>query len=140
MKLSKNFYLQEFVTPDLYKKWKDKSIIFIDDRLIHIAQFIRDRFNKPMTINNWNNDGSFRYRGYRPYNCRVGAHHSQHKYGRAIDFTISRMTIAEIHEDIKANKELYYEQGVRVIESIELAPTWMHIDCRFTNHDQILWF
>ena len=66
MKLSKNFYLQEFVTPDLYKKWKDKSIIFIDDRLIHIAQFIRDRFNKPMTINNWNNDGSFRYRGYRP--------------------------------------------------------------------------
>lgn len=140
MKTTKNFYLQEFVTPNLYKKWKNKSVIFVDERIIYLAQWIRDRFGKPMTINNWHSGGKYKYRGYRPHNCRVGAKNSQHKSGRGLDFTIVGLSIKEIHEDIKANKELYYEQGVRVIESIELAPTWMHIDCRFTNHYQILWF
>lgn len=141
MRLTDNFYLQEFVTPYLYKKWKDKSVIFVDERIIYLAQWIRDRFGKPMTINNWHSGGKFQYRGVRPANCSVGASKSQHKFGRAIDFTIVGFCGKEIQRDIRNNQREYYNYGLRAVESIEKAPTWMHLDCRTTFTDfQISWF
>lgn len=141
MSLTKNFYLQEFVTPYLYKKWKDRSVIFVDERMIYLAQWIRDRFGKPMTINNWHSGGKFKYRGWRPPYCKVGSRYSQHKAGRGLDVSIVGISIKEIHEDIKDNQRLYYNYGLRVVESMEKAPTWMHLDCRTTFTDyQILWF
>ena len=141
MKLTENFYLQEFVTPYLYKKWKERSVIFVDERMIYLAQWIRDRFGKPMTINNWHSGGKFKYRGVRPANCSIGASKSQHKYGRAIDFHVIGISEKEIHEDIKDNQREYYNYGLRAVESIEKAPVWMHLDCRTTFTDfQISWF
>jgi len=47
MKVSANFYLQEFIDPDTYKRFGASSIWFIDRKIINLAQFIRERLGKP---------------------------------------------------------------------------------------------
>tara|TARA_R110000824_G_scaffold55959_1_gene153632 strand:+ start:541 stop:966 length:426 start_codon:yes stop_codon:yes gene_type:complete len=128
-KLTENFYLQEFVTKDLYKKWKERAYIFVDERIIYLAQYIRSRYDKPMTINNWiSSSEGFNYRGWRPANCSVGSKFSQHKSGRAIDFNVSGMSPEEIYKDIMDNEAHFYDYGLRSI--IKDTETYTHIDCR----------
>ena len=57
MKVSKNFILQEFVPKGMYEKYGDSCIWFIDNRIIEVAQFFRDRYGKPITINDWHKGG-----------------------------------------------------------------------------------
>ena len=140
MKVSKNFVIQEFVTPKMYKDLGDKAIILIDERIIQLAQYVRDRFKKSVTVNNWYYGGEYKYRGVRPYNCKVGAKYSQHKYGRAFDFTVEGISIKELHKDINKNQKEYFANHLRAVESIHKADTWMHFDVRFSNLNDIFWF
>ena len=138
--LSRNFKIYEFVTPHIYEKLYQYAFTQIDERVIHLAQFVRDRFRAPVTVNNWIEGGDFQYRGVRPYNCPIGAKYSQHKFGRAFDFTIYRTTIEEIHEDIKKNAKLYYDNHLRAVEKMDKADTWMHFDVRPSRSNEIFWF
>ncbi|MFA6128775.1 MAG: D-Ala-D-Ala carboxypeptidase family metallohydrolase [Bacteroidales bacterium] len=136
MKVSKDFSLAEFVPPDIYEHFVDKSIWFIDPKIVQMAQFIRDRFGKPITINNYLTGGSYQYSAFRDSACTIGATNSQHRHGRAIDFRIQGMSPMEIRADIIKNFELYRASGLTAIEGG--TPTWTHIDCRFTNQDTLL--
>ena len=136
MKLSKDFSLAEFVPPDIYERYLDKSIWFIDPKIVVMAQFIRDRFAKPITINNYLKGGVYQYSGFRDNRCAIGATNSQHRHGRAVDFRIKGMTPQEIRNDIIKNFELYRPTGLTTIE--EGTPTWTHIDCRQTRMDSLL--
>ncbi|TSA34064.1 MAG: hypothetical protein D4R64_12715 [Porphyromonadaceae bacterium] len=136
MKVSKDFSLAEFVPPVIYEKYIDKSIWFIDPKIVQMAQFIRDRFGKPMTINNYLTGGPYQYSAFRDNACAIGAKNSQHRHGRAIDFRIQGMTPMEIRADIIKNFELYRPSGLTTIEGG--TPTWTHIDCRYTNTDSLL--
>ena len=131
MKLTNNFYLQEFVPRYLYSKFKDNSTWFIDDRIVKLAQFVRDRYKKPIFINTWHyvSEGAFQYRGHRPMNCKIGAKRSMHKYGRAFDFHIE-MPLTEVFADIILHKDKFMAKGLRAIESIERSKTWIHLDVR----------
>lgn len=131
MKLTNNFYLQEFVPKSYFNKMKDNATILIDDRMVKLAQFVRDRYKLPITINNWHyqKEGVYNFRGYRPANCKYGAKLSQHKYGRAFDFHID-MPLTEVFADIILNKEKFMSKGLRAIESIERSKTWIHLDVR----------
>jgi uncharacterized protein YcbK (DUF882 family) len=131
VKLSNNFYLQEFVSKYIYQKYKDNATWYVDDRLIDLAQFIRDRYKKPVIINTWHYsiEGAYQYRGHRPMNCKIGAKRSQHKYGRAFDFTVD-MPLTEVFSDIILNKEKFMKKGLTAIESIEKSRTWIHVDVR----------
>ena len=135
-KLTENFYLHEFVTKDLHKKWKGRAVIFLDDRIIYLAQWIRARFGKPMVVNTWKTEkDGWNYRGWRPANCSVGARNSQHKSGRGLDLHIEGVHIEEIYDDIWENEGTYYSYGLRCVEDISKTPTWLHIDCRTTFTD-----
>ncbi len=136
MKVSKDFSLGEFVPPSIYEHFVDKSIWFIDPKIVQMAQFIRDRFGKPITINNYLTGGSYQYSAFRDSACTIGATNSQHRHGRAIDFRIQGMSPLEIRADIIKNFDLYRPSGLTTIEGG--TPTWTHIDCRFTNMDSIL--
>ncbi len=132
MKLSKNFWLHEFIPPDLYEMSLNNSTLFIDDRLIRLVQFIRDRFSKPIRINDWMDGGGFVNSGFRPPLCDIGAHFSQHKFGRAADLKIDGVSPEEVRRDIKANYQLYKEKTA--LTTIEAkTPTWLHVDLRFTH-------
>lgn len=137
MKVSTNFYLKEFIDKKTYSKWGDASIWFIDPKLILIAQFIRERHNKPVTINNAN----YNYSGFDPPGgYRKATSLSQHRFGRAIDVKM----LGEVNkgadllrDDIIHNFDLYRKFGLTTIEDAKYAPTWCHIDVRNTGLDTL---
>jgi hypothetical protein len=171
MKVSQNFILQEFVPKPIFDRFGNQAIRFVDPQLIDIAQFLRNRYGKPMHANNWHRstserfwEDSFSLRGYRPpisglmnhietekgeltalgltdyevYCAEIGSYYSDHKIGKALDFTVSGMTPDEIRSDILDNQELMLSKGLTVIEDKRFAPTWVHIANRNVNIDKIL--
>jgi hypothetical protein len=136
MKVSKDFSLAEFVPPSIYEHFVDKSVWFIDPRIVVIAQFIRDRFDATVTINNYLAGGNYQYSAFRDHLCSIGATNSQHRHGRAIDFRVKGMSPDEIRADIIANFEQYRKAGLTTIEAG--TATWIHADCRFTNQNSLL--
>ena len=138
MKVSNNFYLQEFVDEGTYKQWGDSSIWFVDPRIIILAQFIRERLGKPCTINNWHGGGQYQYSGFDPPGgYRKATSLSQHRFGRAIDVKIKGMTADEVREDIIGSWEIYRKAGMTTIEDGAYAPSWCHIDIRTTGMDDL---
>lgn len=137
MKLSKNLWLHEFIPPEIYEMSLTNSTLFIDDRLVTLVQFIRDRYNTPVTINNWMDGGSFVSSGFRPALTEVGAHFSQHKFGRAADLKFQTVTPEEVRQDIISNWSLFKEKTA--LTTVEAkTPTWLHVDVRFTNMEHLL--
>ena len=140
MKVSKNFYLQEFVSPDIYKKYGDSSIWFIDQRLIIVVQILRNRIGMPLTINNWP-DGNYKHSGFREPSCPTGAELSQHRFGRASDLKIlgkENNGADIIRDEIKSNwNNVYKEPGLTTIEHEAYASVWAHIDIRYTGWDYL---
>lgn len=133
-----NFIIKELVPKEIYVRWGDKSIWFIDERIFHLINFIRTRFAKPMTINNWHTGGGFNNRGFRTPTCVIGATLSQHRFGRAVDFNIDGVTPQEIYKDIVDNFSLYAKEGLTTIEDISLTIGWTHIDIRYTGTPTLL--
>ncbi|MBC2741600.1 MAG: peptidase M15 [Desulfosarcina sp.] len=134
MMMSKWFILQE-VLPEiyfnsLYKKYGDRLWQMFDRRMIETVDNLRDIYGK-MLANTWVWGGRHRYRGWRPWECLIGAKLSQHKFGRAVDLVPVDAGVNEIRRDILADAHPYQ---FRFITAIESDVPWLHIDCR--NHDK----
>ena len=132
--ISKNFILPEFISQEQWEKHGMKMQWAIDERIVQSVQALRDNLNVPLTINNWfwggqRNESGFRVKGMKNYRPR-----SQHSYGRAVD-VISSIPANEMRNHIFSNREKY-----PFITAIELDVGWLHIDCRFTNTNNIMTF
>src|SRR3990167_5426915 len=138
MKISTYFTIQELVPKELYAKWGDKSIWFIQRETLLLADFIRDRFGKAMTINNWHSGGSLNNRGFRMPDAAIGGTLSQHKFGRAIDFNIAGITPQDVYKDIIDHSDMYMKAGATTVEDVAFTNGWTHLDRRWTNKDEIL--
>jgi len=135
MKVAKNFTLAEFVHPEILDRWGAKSLWFIDPKIFTMAQALRDRFNRPVTINDWITGGVYIDSGLRQLNCQIGAALSQHKYGRGIDPKVKGIDPLEVQEDIRNFFYYYQNAGLTTIE--DATPTWTHMDCRNTNSNEL---
>jgi len=140
MEVSKNFILQEFIHKHTYDTFQDNSIWFIDNRIITIAQAIRDHFGKPMLINDWHLQGRLNNRGFRPPGSDVGAKLSQHRFGRALDFNVLGLDVREVYHEIKGDDYFFKELGITAMENIKNTPSWVHVDIRFTGRDKLFIF
>jgi hypothetical protein len=137
IKISENFFLDEFIDPATYAARGARSIELIDIRLVHAIQYMRDHLG-PLTVNNWATGGSRRLSGLRPHDTSIGAKWSQHKFGNALDVISGRLTPAEIHRFIRENEDLFLGKGwVTTLEDLRDTPTWTHMDNRFTGMDKI---
>ena len=136
MKVSKNFTIYEFIFPELAQSIGLNPIWYIDPKVISMAQFLRSRFNQPVTINDWSTGGGYTLSGLRPFLTRTGARLSLHKFGKAIDVKIRDIDPIEVQEDIIQNQEIYMDAGVTAIE--KGTPTWTHLDCRNSIRHDIL--
>lgn len=136
MKVSNNFYLQEFIDPLTWQNRGEKSIELIDFSLISIAQALRDHFNASVTVNNWHAGGQYKESGLRNFFTKTGALYSQHKFGRAIDCKVAGYDPEEIRQHILANQDTWMALGLTTIE--KGTPSWVHIDTRYTGHLNIL--
>ena len=130
MYIPEYYKVYELVPRDLYEATEDKAelLYLFDSRILRAADFLRGRFG-PMRCNDWFWGGQNHYRGYRPFDCRVGAELSQHKFGRALD-------LAPVYEPVEKLREalirkIWLTDGL--ITCVEATVPWLHIDCR--NHN-----
>lgn len=136
MKISKNFLMQEFLTPEDYNeviKSENPETEFyklIDKNIVIIAQFLRELIGKPLVVNNWHVGGKFSLRGRRPLKTKIGARFSMHKQGKAFDFSVEDISSKEIKKIVIENQIKLYELGARRMESHLFSPTWCHIDLK----------
>lgn len=132
MKVSTDFFLEEFVDPVTFAAFGESSIWFIDPVIIRVVQFIRGRHKQPVTVNNWHiPGGKYKESGYRRPDSATGGNLSQHKFGRAADVKIVGTTRQELYKDIIDNQSLYIKVGLTAVEHIDSTPSWLHVDCRY---------
>lgn len=148
IRVSENFFLDEFIDPHTYFSKADHGKNLLDDRLWGIAQEIRNPYKKPLAINNWwaflpaylsstanPNPLGFLYwaeakqvsvwSGYRSPLCHIGAKNGAHYKGLAIDL---KGPGKELYKIIKKNPCFYYNLGVRRLEDPRITPSWLHVD------------
>lgn len=107
IKLSKNFYLKEFICKE------GKGEVLISNGLIEKLQSLRDYLREPITI----------VSAYRSpaYNKKInGSPKSQHMYGRAVDIKVSGIDTGEV-------AKVAMKLGFR---GIGIYDTFTHVDIR----------
>ena len=123
----KYFRIEEVVDPESYKILGEGAFeLFNPDALIALDN-LREFFDAPVTVNTWHTGGSFKYRGYRPPDCKVGAKMSQHRFGNAFDCDIRGYTAEE------ARRKIIENQNNPLLEKImrmEGNVGWIHIDLK----------
>jgi hypothetical protein len=134
--MTKNFSIQELVPPEVFSERGNAASQLMDIRIVNVAQWLRDKTGKPITINNWSNGGQFKESGLRNFATSTGAKWSQHKYGRAIDLKVEGMQAEEVRQLIRNNWTTLKAIGLTTIEKD--TPTWVHIDCRYTGMETLL--
>lgn len=127
IKLTKNFYLDEYIPEGLYKELHTKPHILIgllDKRLLATDQKLRNEFG-PVTINNWWTGGERNWSGIRTPDSPFYSRTSQHSWGRASDKIFASATPQEVREYIKLN---WKKLGITTIEE---NVGWVHSDVRY---------
>lgn len=128
---------RNYVPPDIFKVFGSKSCQFIDPKLIKIHEFLLQYFGVDVIINNYHKGGVLKERGYRVPNSLTGAPLSQHRFGRAIDITVSGLQSETAWNRIMADSLLFIQIGVTTIEDIKFTArgNWVHLDCRTLDHE-----
>lgn len=117
----------------------EKSLMFIDERLIALLDFTRQFFGKPITINNWHlKGGTYQESGFRTPTTKTGAPLSQHRFGRAADIKVEGMSPFDVYNEILHNEKAFMELGLTTMEDIAHTPTWNHLDIRYQGEDKIV--
>ncbi|MBX2903087.1 MAG: hypothetical protein KF872_05965 [Chitinophagales bacterium] len=132
------FFATEFVPKEIFDRYGVNSWWFIDERIVRINAELKKDFNRAVIINNWSVKGTRQYCGYRPPTSIIGGKNSQHRHGRASDTIISGIHANEVREWIMQHKERYMQLGLTTLEHQDFAPTWVHLDCRWTGLNDIL--
>lgn len=136
----KHFDITELVDKDVYQLHKENAIRFFDPRILEIIDWIRENIDRPITINNWNNGGTFSQRGLRHNRSNLvksknRIYLSAHVLGMAFDFDVEGKTAKEVRGWIVAHKdELPY--SIRLEKDV----SWVHIDVATTSEEKINWF
>lgn len=129
-----HFDIRSFVSPTVWSALGDRSLLVMDYRMIitadTLAVELKKKFNIDITINDWYKNGLRSQSGFRGSDSKCAAY-SQHRFGRAIDFTWSALDVcdlnllADIQTEIRTNASLYPH-----ITRMELNTTsWVHVDC-----------
>ena len=142
----KYFGIKELVCRHVYDKHREYAWQFFDQRLLDILLVIREKIGLPIVINNWAKDGQHTQRGLRCNICPIPKektaleklYMSAHCQGMAVDFNVVGMSVQEVHDWLKKN-QIFLPHPIRV-ESIESAPTWIHIDVRSDGMRAITYF
>jgi len=138
MKVSEHFDIREFVPPETWSAYGEHSIKFIDSRILVLLEKIRELCGgKSITANNWHYAGKYRYRGYRPADCKVGALKSMHRLGKAVDFDVKGMSAEQVRGVIRMNQVELMRLG---LTRIEAGVNWVHIDLKETGLNHIYEF
>jgi hypothetical protein len=134
-----HFKPQEFLPPGVYNDYGERALyILMDPRILWTMDALRERLNLPIIVNTYHNGGSFTQRGFRT-DQTIGAELSQHRYGRACDFTITGWTSEMFRQTVRTNAKILGD-SLQYITRIEDDVSWCHIDVAGILSDQITFF
>ena len=130
--LETDFYIEEFVPKEVYQKFGDASIWFVNPNIILFTQWLKEHRSSSIIINDWKWGGKYNYSGFRPKSCNIGAEFSQHRLGNALDVKVPGYKPSIIRDLIRTNFTSLNEKfKLSTIEKGTL--TWTHIDFRYTG-------
>jgi len=137
IKVSKNFFLDEVIHPNIYNRFKGMSTKYINKELIILLQLIRDNYGEPIYINTWATGGVLINSGLRDYKTPLGGklNRSRHYYGLCLD--LHTKDIKALQKHIYENRDKYFRLGLTVIEDFKYTPTWCHISVEWTKLDKV---
>jgi len=128
------FTIEELVPPTLLDKFGAERLWWVlDSRMLWTIDRLRERWGS-LVANTWKQGGQFKDRGLRDFMSLTGATLSDHKFGRAIDLTSSKLTAEEMRADIRAHIDLECFSFITVVEE---NVSWLHIG--FRNVPRIQW-
>lgn len=150
IQVSPNFYLDEFIDPFTYFREPDNGLSKVDPALFKLAQLLRDKYGKSISINGWwkhlpENLIAFNplqflnemiakkvsvWSGLRTSLCTIGAPKSAHKLGKAIDPKGDEKIFMQIVRD---NAKQFYDLGLCRLEDISITNGWLHMDTETRN-------
>ena len=136
IKATENFYWDELIHPAIYKRFYERSRLYMNPQLLILLQAIRENYGKSITINNWAIGGKFKNSGLRDYKNPLGKlNRSRHYYGLAIDMKADDIKALQAH--VYDNRDIYYDLGLRVIEDYRYTASWCHISVEETKLDKV---
>lgn len=115
----------ELVDPMTYQNMLDDCLSLFNPDALYALDDLREFFGRPIVVNNWHGGGSFKFRGYRPPNCPIGAKKSQHKQGNAFDCTVKGYTAEEARQKILKHQDNPLLQKIMRLEG---GVSWLHFD------------
>lgn len=123
---------RDYVPLEIYKAFGSKSRIFIDPKIVEIHKVLEDTFKAKVIINNYHLGGQLKERGFRTPKTTTGAALSQHRFGRAIDITITGINALQAYNIILEAPQRLISAGATTIEDIRYTSkgNWIHLDCR----------
>lgn len=133
---SKHFIIQELVSEKVWVKYSETAWQFIDPRLLITLDYIREAFNRPITINDWNRLGNFEQRGLRTNLDAIVKRRtnqnklycSAHCFGQAADFDVKGLTAEEVRQWLIFNSD-----SLPYPIRLEAGVNWVHLDVRDTG-------
>lgn len=131
-----HFRTYELVDKGTYEKHGDDCLSLFNPELLLALDDLREFFGVPVTVNNWHDGGPFQWRGYRTSEMayKLGAPHSQHAMGNAIDCDISGYTAERARKIIIENKN---DRLLKRIMRLEDGVNWVHFDLLKAMRDRI---
>lgn len=132
--ISRRFDIQELVCPHIYNRHGEKAWDMLDENLLKVLIWIREKLGKPIYVNNWNyKQGTLSQRGMRCNCCQLVKdktakgipYVSAHVLGKAVDFDVKGMTAQEVRDWIYENRQRL-PHPVRLEDGV----TWVHLDVR----------
>lgn len=142
MKISKNFYAEEFLSKEDYEHIISRDLDprwYIDKGIVDFLEWLKIMTNgAKITINDWKWGGVYNLSGLRSFSCDIGAELSQHKFINAVDIKVEGWSVEGIFAIISDNFEYINKHfGITTTEDIKKTPTWNHVDTRWTNMDKL---
>jgi len=148
MYVPKHFRLEEFLPEREFRRWGHQYGArlweLIDSRVVRTAEMLRERYG-PAYLNTWWSPnlidayGRHEFRGWRPYDCKVGSELSQHKWGRAADMVFRDVFAEEIRRSLlQGGEDPIGDSGApwfRFITCVEEGVSWLHFDVRNWNRE-----
>ena len=131
----RHYRMEEFVPPEVSAALGNRALLVMDYRILKTADAVREFFNRPVVINNWKFTGDRTQAGFRLHTCRVGAAYSQHRFGRALDMIIEKVSADEARRQVINNRNHF-----PYVTAIEDKVGWLHVDCRTVVSEDIFLF
>ncbi len=130
VKISNHFDVRELVPPEVFQIFGENSAWFVSPQLLQVLDLLRFKLARPIIVNDWHVGGQYKYSGFRPRHCSIGAAYSMHRMGLAADIKVQGLSPKDMLAAVLDSRNVLMPLGLSTVENINFTPTWLHIDCR----------